>query len=340
MTRSTVHDVARVAQVSLSTVDRVLNGRHAVRPETRERVENAVRALGYVRNIAAANLSRGRGFRFLVLLPGGANSFMRLLEADVRDYASQINTDGVEVEVRTLPPFDSDAVRGALDAVQADGFDGVALVAADSPAVRDAVRGLRGQGVPIVTLVSDLPADLRAHFVGINNIWAGRTAARLIGRFCGDKTGKIAVVAGSMVLQDHAERYLGFQQVMGQEFPHLTALPPIEALDDAAVAEQKLTTTLQDTPDVVAVYSLGAGNRGVVTALEKLDSSPVTIMHELTTHSRQWLLSGRIDAVIRQDPARVARSAIRTLIALASGKPLNKDENGVGIEIFLPDNLP
>ena len=69
MARSTVHDVARAAGVSLSTVDRVLNGRSSVRRATRERVEEAMRALNYVRNSAAANLSRGRSFRFLFLLP-------------------------------------------------------------------------------------------------------------------------------------------------------------------------------------------------------------------------------------------------------------------------------
>ncbi|WP_085855421.1 substrate-binding domain-containing protein [Palleronia marisminoris] len=340
MARSTIHDVARVAGVSLSTVDRVLNGRHSVRRATRERVEDAMRSLDYVRNAAAANLSRGRSFRFLFLLPSGANSFMRLLEKEVVAYSGMLAAEGVEVVVRIVPPFDEGALRQELMVIQPDQFDGVAFVAVDSPGVREAVRLLRERKLPVVTLVSDLPSDLRAHFIGINNIWAGRTAAGLLGRFCGGASGRIAVVAGSMVVQDHAERYLGFQQVLGADFPSLKALPPIEALDDASTAERLLTQLLSTAPDIVGVYSIGAGNRGVVAALERLDTLPPIVVHELTEHSRGWLLSGKIDAVIRQDPAREARSAVRTLVALSNGKPFHKDENCVGIEIFLRDNLP
>ncbi|SHJ32348.1 transcriptional regulator, LacI family [Palleronia salina] len=340
MGRATIHDVARVAGVSLSTVDRVLNGRETVRPGTRDRVEDAMRALNYVRNAAAANLARKRDFRFLFLLPGGQNTFMRMLEAEVGDYGQQFAADSVDIEVRTLPPFDAEALQSALKQIDPGSVSGVALVAVDTPGVRDAVRSLRAHGVPVVTLVSDLPSELREHFVGINNIWAGRTAASLLGRFCGRAAGHIAVVAGSTVLQDHAERYLGFQQVLSADFPHLVALPALEALDDAETAERLLSETLAQHDDIVGIYSLGAGNRGVVAAIDRLERSPPTVLHELTEYSRGWLLSGKIDAVIRQDPAREARSAIRTLVAMSNGKSFHRDENRVGIEIFLRDNLP
>ena len=299
-----------------------------------------MRALNYVRNSAAANLSRGRSFRFLFLLPSGSNSFMRLLERGVVAYSSILAAEGVEIVVRLVAPFDEAPLREELLALEPDRFDGVALVAVDSPGLREAVRRLRDWKLPVVTLVSDLPPDLRAHFVGINNIWAGRTAAGLLGRFCRGTSGQIAVVAGSMVVQDHAERYLGFQQVLASDFPGLTVLPPIEVLDDASRAERLMTELLATSPNLAGVYSIGAGNRGVVAALEGVDVLPPIVVHELTGHSRRWLLSGKIDAVIRQDPAREARAAIRTLVALSSGKPFHKDENCVGIEIFLRDNLP
>lgn len=49
-------DVARLAGVSHQTVSRVLNTPHAVRLETRERVENAIAELGYRRNMGARAL--------------------------------------------------------------------------------------------------------------------------------------------------------------------------------------------------------------------------------------------------------------------------------------------
>lgn len=57
--RPTVHDIAAAAGVSLATVDRVLNQRPGVRHVTREKVETAIRELGYIRDVAAANLAKG-----------------------------------------------------------------------------------------------------------------------------------------------------------------------------------------------------------------------------------------------------------------------------------------
>jgi LacI family transcriptional regulator len=57
--RVTVHDVARVAGVSLATVDRVLNGRPGVRAATVEKVEAAIAEIGFQRDLSASLLARG-----------------------------------------------------------------------------------------------------------------------------------------------------------------------------------------------------------------------------------------------------------------------------------------
>jgi len=48
-----ISDVAKRARVSVATVSRVLNGNYPVAAPTRERVEEAVRDLGYVANAHA-----------------------------------------------------------------------------------------------------------------------------------------------------------------------------------------------------------------------------------------------------------------------------------------------
>ena len=56
------------------------------------------------------------------------------------------------------------------------------------------------RGVTVVTLVSDVPGSKRMHYAGIDNAAAGRTAASLLGRFAGGRQGKVAVLAGSMLV--------------------------------------------------------------------------------------------------------------------------------------------
>ncbi|MFY8145905.1 MAG: LacI family DNA-binding transcriptional regulator, partial [Rhodobacter sp.] len=67
--RPTVNDIAREAGVSLATVDRVLNDRPGVRAKTAEAVQAAIRRIGYVRDVAAANLARQRDYRLAFVLP-------------------------------------------------------------------------------------------------------------------------------------------------------------------------------------------------------------------------------------------------------------------------------
>jgi LacI family transcriptional regulator len=57
---ATIYDVADVACVSIATVSRVLNGSAQVRPETRDRVDAAVKKLNFVPSPAARSLSGGR----------------------------------------------------------------------------------------------------------------------------------------------------------------------------------------------------------------------------------------------------------------------------------------
>lgn len=342
MSRPTVHDVARAAGVSLSTVDRVLNGREGVRRATRLRVHEVMEQLGYQRNIAAANLSKRREYRIRILLPAGENAFMRGLEDEVAAYRAVARFDGTRVEVERVPAFDEAALAAALRAVDADVTDGVAVVATDAAGVRDAVAELKGRGVRVVTLVSDLPTSARDYFIGIDNVFAGRTAAGLLGRFCRGRPGEVAIVAGSMVVRDHAERRLGFEQVMRAEFPDQALLPPLEGLDEAGRVEGLLREVLQAHPGITGVYSLGAGNRGVMAALKGLPVAerPSVVVHELTPHSRQGLLDGTLDAVIQQDPAREVRCAVHVLRALVDGQPVDPAQERVGIEVFLRDNLP
>ncbi len=59
-TRPTMHDVARLAGVSVKTVSRVVNGESAVRPSTRQRVETVIAELGFLRNDGASQLRSGR----------------------------------------------------------------------------------------------------------------------------------------------------------------------------------------------------------------------------------------------------------------------------------------
>lgn len=343
MSRPTVRDIAKVAGVSLATVDRVLNARPGVRAATTERVHAAVASLGYRRDVMAANLARQRRYRFRFVLPDADSEFLADLRRRIAEAAEPL-ADRTEVEIVQLPSDDLPALLAALGPEGTGQIDGLAVMAEETPVVRDAIANLRQRGVPVVSLVTDQGTADSSHFIGINNVAAGRTAAVLVGRFVGPRPGAVAVVVNSTMARDMVERRLGFDTIMRERFPHLRVLPSLEGHDDRTQTEMVLKTCIAMHTDIVGVYSAGGGTRGITRALNdsRLASSQriTSVVHELTPHARAALKSGRIDAVITQDTGHIGRSALRVLRAKCDGLPIIEAQERIRIEIVLRENLP
>jgi LacI family transcriptional regulator len=331
----TLRELAREAGVSLATLDRVLHGRGGVREETARRVREAMARRSGGRG------DRARSMRFALVMPEGANVFMQMIRDHVAEMSSWLAARKVSVETIDTDVFNALKLAETLESLQGR-FDGVAVVALDHQSVRAAIDDLVASGMFVVTLVSDVPGSRRHHYVGVDNVAAGRTAGALVGRFVRASSGKVGVVAGSMLLRDHAERVFGFQQVMGLEFSHLVPLNPVEGGDQDEVNEDLTARLMSDHPDLIALYNVGAGTPGVGKAIVEAgrEERIVFVAHDLTPFTRRGLSRGLVDAVVSQDPGHEARSAIRVLMALSRGEPMLAEQERINIDIVMRDNLP
>ena len=338
---TTLKDVAREAGVSLATVDRVLHGRAGVRKATVARVEETIARLGFRPHAAAAELARGRTYRFCFVMPRSLNVFMGEIQETVIKERAWLTARRTHVDIVETDVFDAAALTRTLEEVGPK-YDGLAVVALDHPRVRAAIDDLVTSGVHVITLVSDVPMSRRARYVGIDNIAAGRTAGSLIGRFIGGRAGKVAVIAGSLALSDHTDRYIGISRVMASDFPGLELMLPLEGRDDDALNQTLTARLLAEAPDLVGIYNIGAGTSGVAAALAESGRGDdvVFVGHDLTVHTRRFLLNGVMDAVISQNPGREARSALRVLQALARKEPISTAQEVIGIDIVIRENLP
>ena len=86
--RPTIRDVARLAGVSHQTVSRVINKRENVTPETQERVEAAIRKLGFRPNAIARSMANGRTHTLACISP------------NLTDYTFASVIEGAEQEAR------------------------------------------------------------------------------------------------------------------------------------------------------------------------------------------------------------------------------------------------
>lgn len=328
--------------MSLATVDRVLNERAGVRTVTIEKVNKAIAELGYIRDTAAANLARSRTYRFAFVLPDWKGQFFASLTRSIEEVAETAHYDRTVVRTILVPNHDHTFLARRLEELHPGEIDGLAIMSKETPIVRDAIIRLRERGVPVVTLVSDLPNSQRDHFVGIDNVAAGRTAGMLMGRFLAQREGKVIVVVSSRQSRDMLERRVGFDQVVGTRFGNLEALPSIEGYEDPAHTETVLLRALEQTSDVVGIYSAGASVLGVAGVISKhnFENRPVFVDHELTENSAKYLRNGVLDAVITQNTGHLARSALRILRAKCDNIPVIASQENIRIDIVIRENLP
>lgn len=337
----TTKDLAREAGVSLATVDRVLNGRPGVRQATVEAVTAAIDRLGYIRNQSAANLARSRTYRFEFLLPRRGGEFLASVIDSIAETQAAFRADALQIGYRQILDNDPHQVSAALAAIEPDAVDGIAIMAPESPQVRDAMLRLKSRGVHVVQFVSG-QHDLRPFdFVGVDNHAAGATAGRLIGRFTCGRPGKVLVISETMNALDSVERRLGFHAVLAADYPNLTVLPSLETHGDPARTRLVIRNAYSSHDDIAAAYILSSEARPALDAIAE-HSDPraqVIIAHERTRSTEDQLVAGTLDAIIAQDPGHLVRSAVRVLRARSDGRtPLASQEN-IRIEILLKENL-
>lgn len=339
--RPTTKDLARHAGVSRATVDRVLNGRAGVHEKTIKAVNDAVQELGFVRNLSAANLAKGRIYRFEFLLPSTGSEFQDALVAQIEDLKEAVRTDGIEITCRRVLQRDPQRAADTLARINAHKVDGVAIMAPESPQVRDAIQRLAERGVRVVRFISGSPMSDQSHFVGINNQAAGATAARLLGGFSKSSTGSVLIITESMNASDSAQRRLGFDRTLAVRFPGLRALPTLETYGDGSRAREIVRTSYQNYPDIVGTYVMSSEASSPLGALkENTDlANQIIVAHERTSLTLDLLQADQIDALITQNPGHVVRSAARRLKGQCDGRPPLASQEDIRIEILLKENF-
>ena len=115
----TIRDVARQAQVSVSTVSRALSAPGLVKEATRQRVLDVVRGLGYQPNRAARSLITGRTGNLGIVVPDLENPFYPAVLRGVQTRAGEAGTSVFFCDSREDPETEAELVRTM--AAQVDG---------------------------------------------------------------------------------------------------------------------------------------------------------------------------------------------------------------------------
>ena len=306
-----IREIARQSGLSEATVDRVLNKRPGVRASTAANVAQAI-----------IDLDRQRSQVRL-----GGRTFIIDVVMQTPDRFSAAVKSALELELPMLRPavvrsrfdFRETARPGELvkilDDIRRRGSMGVILKAPDEPEIGDAIRRLNDAGIPVVTLVTDVPLSGRVAYVGIDNRAAGATAAYLIDQWLTGDDGAILMALSRSAFRGEEEREMGFRTTM-REFGGGRAL--IEATDtdgiDTAVRDQTISI-LREHPEITAVYSIGGGNKAILDAFDFLGRKcRVFIAHDLDRDNLPLIQNRQITAVLHHDLRHDMRRACQVIM--------------------------
>lgn len=193
---TTIRDISKLANVSIATVSRVLNGGR-VKKETKEKVVNAMKELNYTPNIIAQSLNYKKTKTIALIIPDITNPYFSELARAVEDVA--------KAKGYTVFLFNSDDEKQKtneyFNIVQQKYVDGMIL--ATKPYTNS-------WSIPVVVI--DRVIDKKIDTVVVNNRKGGRIATNhLIEIGCK----RIAHIRGPKVLTS-IERCMGYLEVVSQ----------------------------------------------------------------------------------------------------------------------------
>jgi DNA-binding LacI/PurR family transcriptional regulator len=256
-----MHDIAKMAGVSPSTVSRALNNSSLVNAETRERIEKLARSLKYSVNVGASNLRMQRNRTVAVVLP-----FDTVTHQNVTD-PFFVSLLGNIADALTARGYDM-----LLSRVDADRLDLAGELAASGRAIgvimigqwhhHDQLNDLAAQNVPLVVWGAHLLQQLYCT-VGGDNITGGTLAAEHLiaaGR-------RQIAFFGDVELPEIGHRFEGYRRALAnhhiehsQDRVHLTPFVDgaATAAVDALVRSKTPFDSIFASSDLLAIEAIGA----------------------------------------------------------------------------------
>ena len=202
-----IEDVARRADVSISTVSRVLNRRNIVNDKTRKRVEMAIQELGYRPNVFARGLMLRRSNILGLVLPDLHGEFYSEI---IRGANMRAHELGYQLMISSVVKGDSG--NTVLSAVTEHGLvDGLAVMVSEVNAgTRETLKNVK---IPLVVLDGDVEGVKHDSVV----IDQRQGTSALINYLIKDRGAKrIVFVGGNLTNIDTIERSAAFRDVMAK----------------------------------------------------------------------------------------------------------------------------
>lgn len=338
---ATIKEIADLAGVSRGTVDRVLNKRGSVNPQTAAKILEIAQALDYKPNRAGLVLAaQKKNLKLGVVLFGEGNPFFDEVIQGIHHKEEELACYNCSVCIKRVA-VDTDEQLQAIDELVREGVNGIAISPINDIRLAHKINELHDLGIPTVALNTDIRDCRRLAFVGSNYYQSGATAAGLMRLMAKGNDVRIGIVAGSSEILCHTERIAGFKQAI-EKYDHMNVIETIMNHDDDFISYDMTSQLLKSHPEINALYfaagGVYGGCRSVIAQNRAEDMTIITFDQVATT--KEMLAKDVISATICQEPFTQGSKPLAILFTyLATGEPPSQEYYYTAVDIRIKENL-
>lgn len=338
---ATIKEIAALSGVSRGTVDRVLNNRGSVNPNTAEKIREIAKALDYKPNKAGLVLAASKKrLKLGVIIFSAENPFFSDVLNGINDKSEELAEYNCSVLIKQIP-INTETQLKAIDELVAAEVNGIALAPCNDNRIRIRINELVEQGVPVVTLNTDIENSKRIAYVGSHYTKSGATAAGLL-RLMTSEDVYVGILTGSSDILCHTERIAGFSSTLAPYKDRIHIVSIIETHDDEIESYEKTTKLLKEHPEINALYFAAGGVYGGCRAVSSLGLARKLkiIAYDKADTTEDFLRNGILSAVICQQPHTQGRKPLDILFSyLTTGDLPEQEYNYTAVDIRILENI-
>ncbi len=302
----TIKQIAEMAGVHRSTVDKVLHNRPGVSDSVRKRVQKIIDQCNYQANpIGKALKMQSQQLRIQVLLleVDACEYLKKGIEAQLKKYSSF----QIEPAYTIMPYTDIEQQKEALKKCREEQVDGVILSPVNSPEIVEEIDSCTQAGIPVITVNTDIKGSQRLCFIGQDGFKAGCVAGRLMGEFLQNK-GTVAVFTSdgdNLQSFPFGTREGGFQKVLEEQFPQTRVLSAIHTQEKTQVIRKEVRRLCESQEELNGIFITCGGVRAIGDVLEEYDRQGIKVIcfenyPEILALLKRDLVTATIDSGIEE----------------------------------------
>lgn len=226
--RIRIKDIARLADVSVGTVDRVIHGRSGVSESSKKRVEEILKQLDYQPNMYASALASNKRYFFACLLPDHMEGeYWTAVENGIHEAIVTYSDFNTSVKISYYDPYDYRSFVEASNAILTENPDGVMMAPTTPQYTKKFTDQLIALEIPYIYIDFNIKEAPPLAFFGQNSHQSGYFAARMSMLLANNEKEIVIfrkIHEGIVGSNQQENREIGFRQYMREYHPSCTIL--------------------------------------------------------------------------------------------------------------------